>query len=230
MRPRAATLRRRIRFFLLERVALPVVALPLRLWVASWRLDAAATVAVREVATRPRVVVATFHGRLLHLLALAAPLRRQGRRPVVLVSPSRDGSLLAAALVRFGVDVVRGTEGSRGIAGSRQFSRAVAAGAVGIVAVDGPRGPLRRVKPGVLHLSEAAGADLVAAVTAAAPGIVLPSWDRAHLPLPGARVRVAVRAVPHGASDDGVERLRSALLDLGGSIVTAAAREEPVPS
>lgn len=230
MRPRAANLRRRIRFLLLERIALPVLALPFRLWVASWRLDAAAAAALRDVAARPRVVVATFHGGLLHLLAFAAPLRRLGRRPVVLVSPSRDGSLLTAALARFGVGAVRGTEGSRGIAGARQFSRAVAAGAVGIVAVDGPRGPRRGVKPGVLHLSAAAGADLVAAVTAGAPGIVLGSWDRAHLPLPGARVRVAVRAVPQGASGAGLERLRAALLDLAGPGGGAAARDQAVPS
>lgn len=196
MRARLTTVRRGLWFFALEQVALPVVAGPLRFWVRSWRLDRASTELLREVAARPRLVIATFHGMLFHLLAFATPLRLLGRKPVVLVSPSRDGSLLANVLARFGIDSVRGTEGSRGVAGSREFARAVAGGAVGIVAIDGPRGPLGVGKPGVLRLRAAADAELLAAATAAGPGLRFGSWDRAHLPLPGASVKLATRLLP----------------------------------
>lgn len=224
MRARATTLRRRLWFFVLERIALPIVAGPIRLWVRSWRIDAAADGLLAEVASHPRLVVATFHGMLFHLLAFAEPLRALGRAPVVLVSPSRDGSLLAAALARFGIESVRGTEGSRGVAGSREFSRAVARGAIGVVAVDGPRGPLCVAKPGVLRLRDAAGAELLAAVTGAGHGLRFGSWDQAHLPLPGAVVSLATRLLRSNADrTTALGEVQETLLDLRTGLAPASA-------
>ncbi len=210
---------RRVRFFVLERLLLPIAAAPLRAWVRSWTLDADARRAMEAVVAQPRVVVATLHGMLFHLLAFAAPLRARGRTPVVLVSPSLDGRLLAKLLVHFGVEAVAGTVGQRGVSGARAFVRAVAGGAVGIVAVDGPRGPRGVVRPGVLQLGETADAEVMAFATESARGIRFASWDRAHLPLPRAVVRAAARRLRRPSVPAEAE---AALVELGRTLESGA--------
>jgi lysophospholipid acyltransferase (LPLAT)-like uncharacterized protein len=181
---------RRLRFLLLEKVVLPIASPPLRALVRSWRARADEAAIARLFAS-PRVVIATYHGMLPHLLAFAPLAARHGRRVVVMLAPSLDGRLLGAALARFGIDHVRATSGSRGVAGSREFLARVAAGDVGVVAVDGPRGPRCVAKPGFLRLAARANADVAIAVTSGGRGVRLGSWDGAHLPLPFARVELA---------------------------------------
>jgi hypothetical protein len=59
---------------------------------------------------------------------------------------------------------------------------------VSIVA-DGPRGPARESKPGVVALARLTGASILPAGFSAKPCLRFRSWDRTLLPLPFARVR-----------------------------------------
>jgi hypothetical protein len=191
---------RRLRFALLERIVLPLAAAPLRWWIGSWRLEGPAAEPLAQLQRAPRVVIVTFHGMLLHLLAfrrLAAP-----RRLVVMLSPSLDGRLLAAALARFGIDHVCAASGSRGVAGSLELIERLRRGDVGVVAADGPRGPCGVVKPGALRLAAAAEAHLALMVTGARWGLRFGSWDRAHLPLPLSRVAASLQVTPPPAAAD----------------------------
>ena len=106
----------------------------------------------------------------------------------MLLSPSRDGRLLAAFLACFGIGHAVGASGARSVAGGHDFARRVAAGEIGVVAIDGPRGPRGQVTPGWLRLAAAADADSFLIVTGASPGHTFGSWDRAHLPAPFAAV------------------------------------------
>jgi len=56
---------------------------------------------------------------------------------------------------------------------------------------DGPKGPARQSKPGVLYFASRLGWPLVPIATAASPMKELRSWDRFSIPLPLARVVVA---------------------------------------
>ncbi|MDX2171411.1 MAG: DUF374 domain-containing protein [Deltaproteobacteria bacterium] len=181
---------RALRFAALERGLLPLGVPPLRAALRSWRVadHPHSPASLTEVAAAPRVVIGTCHGMLLHILALHQLPFARWRRVVVLLSPSLDGRLLAAFLARFGVDHAIGTSGSRGVGGAHAFARRVAAGDLGVVAVDGPRGPRARMTPGWLRLAQAADASAYLVVTAAAPGVTFNSWDRAHLPAPFARL------------------------------------------
>ena len=196
MRRRRTGRARRLRFFILETLVLPIAIVPLRALVRSWRRRTPDDGSVARSLAAPRLVLATYHGMLLHLLAFAPLCARHGRRLVVMLSPSLDGRLLAAALAYFGIDHVRGTSGSRAIAGSREFLRRVEAGDVGVVAVDGPLGPCCAAKAGFLHLAAAARASVLLATTSAGRGLRFGSWDRAHLPLPFASVELALRLLP----------------------------------
>lgn len=55
---------------------------------------------------------------------------------------------------------------------------------------DGPHGPARQVKDGILVLSESTGAPVVALHIECSRAARLPTWDRKLLPLPGSRVTV----------------------------------------
>jgi lysophospholipid acyltransferase (LPLAT)-like uncharacterized protein len=201
---------RRLRFLLLEKVLLPVAIPALRLLLRTWRVEQPGAAALEEIARAPRVVFATFHGMLLHLLRFGHLPAAYGRRMIVMLSPSLDGRLLAAALAAFGVHHVYATSSRRGVGGAIEFIRCVQAGDMGLIAVDGPRGPCGVAKRGFLQIAAAADAQVVLATTSGAPGIRFGSWDRAHLPLPFARVQLALRKLPRAEAIDGDRALAAA--------------------
>jgi len=59
-----------------------------------------------------------------------------------------------------------------------------------VIAVDGPHGPARRVKPGAFWLGRLTGAPMLTVGFAAKPSFRFPRWDRHLVPLPGARIAV----------------------------------------
>jgi len=214
---------RRLRFFALEKIVLPVSIRPLRMLVRSWRPHGGEDANVIALLAAPRVILATWHGMFLHLLAYAPIVPKRGRRLVVLVSPSLDGRLLAAALAHFGIDHVFGTSNARGVSGAREFIARIASGDVGVIAADGPRGPCCVAKPGLLEIAALANAQIFLALTSARHGLTLPSWDRSHLPPPFAAVNLTVRPfVPQVtlAIDGQLEAMQSELLALARSIAS----------
>ncbi len=207
---------RRLRFFILEKLVLPVAIIPFRLLIRTWRKHGPDEAALHVMMQAPRVILATYHGMVLHLLAFSDIVAPYGRRLVVMVSPSLDGRLLAAAFKHFGITHVWGTSGNRAVAGSFEFIERVRAGDVGVVAADGPCGPCCVAKPGVLRIAAAADAHLTLTVTTAGRGIHFGSWDRAHLPGPFARVQMSFQLLPPPIKGD-IERtlpaIQAALLD-----------------
>jgi hypothetical protein len=166
-------------------LALGLVA---RAWLASLRVRVEAPPGLAGAAPGPWCL-ALRHGEQFGLLAWPR------RRPVVaLVSRSRDGELLARALPRLGLAVVRGSSSRGGAEGLRAVVRRLRSGGVDAAfAVDGPRGPAGAVRPGALAAARAAGGHVVPLACAARPALVFArSWDRFELPLPFARVVVAV--------------------------------------
>jgi lysophospholipid acyltransferase (LPLAT)-like uncharacterized protein len=214
------SLSRPVKFFILEKLLLPLAVFPIRLLVKSWRRCEADRAVLREVARRPRVVLITYHGMLLHLLAFA----RLAPRPlVVMTSPSFDGRLLAAFLKGFGVDHVFGSSASRSIGGSLEFVRRIRSGEIGLIAVDGPRGPRCVAKPGFLKIAAAADAHLLLATSSAGRGISFGTWDGAHLPAPFARVRLTLQLLPPPAGINPqaeIDRVQNALIDAARGIAS----------
>ncbi len=139
-------------------------------------------------------VLAIRHGDLLPLLGTHLDLGYHA-----MVSLSRDGDRLAAALSRLGFACVRGSSSRGGREALAQARAVIAHGGVVVVATDGPRGPAESIAPGVLALAR--GAPLHA-VSATCTGPRLPTWDRARLPLPFARVHV--RCTPVEADPDAI--------------------------
>jgi lysophospholipid acyltransferase (LPLAT)-like uncharacterized protein len=198
---------RRTKFFFIEKILLPLAILPIRLLIKTWRLRVLGVERIREVPETARVVLATYHGTLMHLVAFAPFAARYGRRFVVMTSPSYDGRLLAAFLRHFGVANVSASSRSRNFTGSAEFIRRIETGDIGVIAVDGPSGPRCVAKPGVLKIAWATGAHLLLVTSSASSGISFGTWDGAHLPAPFAKVQVNIEFLPPPKEPGGEKEL-----------------------
>lgn len=154
-------------------------------------------------------------GAVWHEGFLVAAVAWRGRGIAVPVSQSRDGDLIDAILRRLGfAECPRGSSSRGGSEALRAMVRWVRGGGVLAVLPDGPRGPARRAKPGVLATARATGVPVVPVGIAARPARRLGSWDRSILPLPFARVVCRYGEplhVPKEASEAELERVRRAL-------------------
>lgn len=115
------------------------------------------------------------------------------RRPIhVLVSRSRDGEIIAETMRLSGIPAVRGSSSRGAQAAARELlERLERREDVGITP-DGPRGPARDVKPGVLYLAQRSGAAILPTAAAVRPSLELArAWDRFHVPLPFGRACLA---------------------------------------
>jgi hypothetical protein len=127
------------------------------------------------------IIVAFWHGQLLMM-----PFVYPGRRTAILVSQHRDGEYIARVAVRLGFRVVRGSATRGGPRAFRELMATLRDGWNVAITPDGPRGPRRQVKAGVLELARRTGMPILPVAFAAARARVLRrSWDGFFGPLPG---------------------------------------------
>jgi hypothetical protein len=135
-------------------------------------------------------VYAFWHGRQLALLA-----RPRRRETAVMVSLSKDGQLQSRVMRHHGMIVVRGSSSRRASAGLRGIVRELKRGRDAAFAVDGPKGPVFRAKPGAIVAARASSAHIVPVGVAASRWLVLArTWDRFFIPLPLSRVCIVLGA------------------------------------
>jgi len=72
----------------------------------------------------------------------------------VLVSPSRDGSAITNWLQKVGYTVERGSSRDQGIYGLLRMIKRLKEGFSLCFVVDGPMGPIYKVKPGITYISQ----------------------------------------------------------------------------
>ncbi len=158
-----------------------------------------------------RVILAFWHGRQIAMAFAVSALRI----PVcIIVSQHRDGEIATRVLRRWGVDTARGSATRGGASAFLQLVRAHRAGKNLALAPDGPRGPVRTVKPGAVHLARSTGAVLVPVSFSADRLWRLDNWDRTAIPKPFARLLVVVGEpleVARRADDAEVETARATL-------------------
>jgi lysophospholipid acyltransferase (LPLAT)-like uncharacterized protein len=105
----------------------------------------------------------------------------------VLVSRHADGQLLAAIARYMGMTVVTGSSGRGGVDALRRLLDGGAAWKHLAVTPDGPRGPRRVLKPGVVFVAAKTGMKIVPCGVACSRVWRLTSWDRFAVPKPFAR-------------------------------------------
>ncbi len=128
-------------------------------------------------------------GALWHRDLLPAAFIFRDQELLVPVSRSRDGGLASTIAVKLGyAEPARGSSSEGGAGAFRTLLRELQAGKTTAIVTDGPRGPGRESKSGIITLARLSGVPITAVVFSARPALRFRSWDRMVLPLPFARV------------------------------------------
>lgn len=128
------------------------------------------------------VVGAAWHRNAIFLIWYHRPLN-----PLIMISSSKDGELLAGFTENLGAKTVRGSSGRRGTEAFKEMLDALSDPTVTIAATvcDGPKGPPFVAKKGMAVLAMRAGLPLVPIMTSAYPAFTFrKTWDKTTIPKP----------------------------------------------
>lgn len=104
---------------------------------------------------------------------------------VALVSPSRDGEILATWLTKLGYDVIRGSSRDGNVRGTVAMLQKLKQGCSVGFGVDGPIGPIYQVKPGITYMAQKSKVAIIPLGSAFAKKWTLhKAWDKYEIPQP----------------------------------------------
>jgi lysophospholipid acyltransferase (LPLAT)-like uncharacterized protein len=172
------------------------------MWTFTWTLECHEDESVsRAKADAKPLIFAHWHGHELCIVPLVTSYKI-----ATMTSTSKDGQLIDFVIRRLGGATSRGSSTRGGVGALKGLVRLMGQGYRASMAVDGPKGPLHKVKPGVFELSRLAEAQIVPVGVACSNAIVFKkSWNKALLPKPFTRV-----VVTFGPAQPPVERDQSA--------------------
>ncbi len=159
-----------------------------RLLSATWRIELVESEDLKRCLSQGQpVIFAHWHGDELAIL----PLVRHYRL-ATMTSTSKDGQLVDSVIRRFGGKTSKGSSTRGGIAALKGLVRLMKKDRHNAsMAVDGPKGPIHQVKPGVFELSKLTRAPIVPTGLACSRTFIFKkSWNQAVLPKPFAKVVV----------------------------------------
>lgn len=162
------------------------------------------------------IVYAHWHGDELGILYLLKPYN-----VCAMISTSQDGAIMDRVVRLLGARTSRGSSTRGGISALRGILRLAQDGWSPSVAVDGPKGPYHKVKPGVFEIAKLTGGEIYPLTVACTKAWVFAkAWNKTYLPRPFAKLQVVFGpALPAlGREDDArdlalASRLEIALLD-----------------
>jgi lysophospholipid acyltransferase (LPLAT)-like uncharacterized protein len=163
----------------------------------------------KQFSTYGRVIAAVFHQRFLPALAYVTKFRNF--KPIVMISQSSDGELIASLASRLGLVPVRGSSTRGGRDALMAILRALKKNPGVIHIVDGPTGPKGVVKPGLMAMAQVTGAPIFPVIISAEKAWVMKSWDRFLVPKPFSKVTIRWGdpfPVPRGTRPEQLEELR----------------------
>ena len=104
----------------------------------------------------------------------------------VLISNSIDGEIVSRINEKWGFKSIRGSSGKKGaIESTMNMISKLQAGESVVIMVDGPHGPLHKIKNGAIKLAQKTGVPIVPAVWYSSDKtfVSLPSWDKIKIPI-----------------------------------------------
>ncbi len=171
-----------------------------RIMVLTYRIryfDASRRDAAQKLHPKGSFCLALWHE---HLFAGILVHRKMRFAP--LASLSKDGDIVAYVMDRFGFQTIRGSSSRGGPEARDELVAMTADGWFTAITVDGPKGPRRRVKGGIVDVARRTGVAVLPMIAVADRQWVLSrSWDQFKIPKPFARVAVCYGepiAVPEG--------------------------------
>jgi lysophospholipid acyltransferase (LPLAT)-like uncharacterized protein len=155
-----------------------------------WAVRSGQVVFDGEFDTRQSHITISWHGFNMLALAVHAVHRPRPRSYFAFAPPGLVGATMRGWLRGVGVEPVPLPADAIGnpAAALKHMARALKDGLDVGIALDGPHGPARQVRPGALWLARVSGCPLLPMSFAARPALRFPRWDRHLIPLRGARI------------------------------------------
>jgi len=126
-----------------------------------------------------KIVYVFWHGRQFILVQYMAH-----KHICIMSSTSRDGRLQASILSKFGYEIAFGSSHKSPVRALVGMVGKMREGWDAAFAVDGPRGPIYKVKPGAVFLAKKMNAVIIPLTFSSNRFIDLTAWDKYRLPLP----------------------------------------------
>lgn len=103
----------------------------------------------------------------------------------VLASPSKDGELISVPLEKLGFTMVRGSSGKDSVKSLMTLAKLVKQGYSAGTPLDGPKGPIYKVKSGMLYLAQKSEKGLIpVGVAYSRKWVFEKAWDKFQFPKP----------------------------------------------
>lgn len=126
-------------------------------------------------------VFAFWHNKLLGPTLCLGDIKKKA----VLASPSKDGELISVPLEKLGFEMVRGSSDKNSTSSLISLMRHMKKGYSIGTPVDGPKGPIYEVKPGMIYLAQKGKKFIVPTGTAyEKKWIFEKAWDKFQFPKP----------------------------------------------
>ena len=137
-----------------------------------------------------------------------------GRKTAIMVSNSKDGEIISRAANAMGVETVRGSHQRGGAKATYELIKRIKEEDVnGAITMDGPKGPNRVVKKGIIEIAKLANVPIVPAVwwSKDITFLKFKSWDEFRFPLIGTRLVMLFGDpiyLPENPTDEDIENVR----------------------
>lgn len=133
------------------------------------------------------VIFAHFHQDELMLIYTGV-----GKGYATLTSTSKDGELMTKVLNLMGFTCIRGSSNKKPVAALlNMINFLIKTNSTSVMAVDGPKGPIYKVKNGVLMLSKKTGFPIIPLVAKPSNAYCISSsWNKALIPKPFSKVEI----------------------------------------
>ena len=125
-------------------------------------------------------IYALWHGCQYGLVAIKGKDRKNTLN--ILISQSNDGEIIAKAVKWMGFSTIRGSHKRGGTNALREILKALKNGQTLAYTVDGPKGPIYKVKPGIIKIAQMSQVPIIPFVPYARPFFEVKSWDKYQLP------------------------------------------------
>lgn len=114
--------------------------------------------------------------------------RKKSKQKIfVLISMHGDGRIIAKAVKRLGIDSVAGSSSRGAAAATRKMLLLLRQGQHVAITPDGPRGPARKVKPGIIHFASLSTTEIYPTTYSCSSYWQVNSWDKMMIPKPFCR-------------------------------------------
>ena len=177
------------RFTYLQRVYITLIC---RLaWMAVWMINSTSRLHVEglrnleESASQGGIIFSFWHNQIFNWSYAA-----RFRDIVVMTSRHFDGEYIARMIQLFGFRAARGSSTRGAVAALRELKDYLSKGTDVAFTIDGPRGPIYKVKPGPIWLSQKTGFPVLPVHVQPQRCWELNSWDRFRIPKPFTNVLV----------------------------------------